>query len=61
MNLYSISGYDWKGIWHFFYHEAKTKKEVEEWVKLIGYNYRDLRIEFICKGGFDALDKMKGK
>ena len=60
MKVYSVSGFDTKGQFHFFYHEAKNKTEARKWLKQMGFvYYPETKVEFVCNGGYEELEKMK--
>lgn len=62
MNVYSISGFDIKGKFHFFYVEAKNLIEACNWVKIMGYNYLPkTQVELACEGGYENLFDEKHK
>lgn len=57
MNVYSISGYDYKGKYHFFYHEAENKNAAISWARIMGYDYHPLSVRFVCSGGYENIGR----
>lgn len=59
MKVFSVSGYDCKGNFHQFYHEAENIAQAAQWVDEIGFNYTALDIHPVCAGGYEALKRQE--